>query len=156
MTTVVIGGSRKIGRLSNVALKKIDEFMSKGYKIIIGDANGVDKQVQFYLHSKGYRNVEVFCVNGLCRNNIGNWNVRSISSKYKGFKAFSERDRKMVEEADIGFFIWDGKSKGTKANIYNMLSKGKPIWVYLKKKIYNHQEIPNVLRDKNLFEESFK
>ena len=50
--TVFISGSRNglvFGKLPKPVTKKIDDMMVKGYKILVGDANGVDKAVQNYL-----------------------------------------------------------------------------------------------------------
>lgn len=36
----------------------------------------------------------------------------------------------MAEEADYGFMLWDGLSKGTLNNILNLLERGKKVVVY--------------------------
>ena len=37
----------------------------------------------------------------------------------------------MAEDADYGFMIWDGNSKGTLNNIVNLLFRNKKVLVYL-------------------------
>lgn len=36
----------------------------------------------------------------------------------------------MTEEADFGFMLWDGESKGTLNNILNLIERGKYVVVY--------------------------
>jgi adenine-specific DNA-methyltransferase len=83
--------------------------------VVIGDANGADKAIQQYLHSRGYRNVEVFCSDGECRNNVGEWTVRAVAvaTPERDFRFYSAKDQEMAEAATVGFMIWDGKSIGT-------------------------------------------
>jgi hypothetical protein len=37
----------------------------------------------------------------------------------------------MAAEATHGLMLWDGESRGTLANIRNLVSEGKPVVVYL-------------------------
>jgi len=37
----------------------------------------------------------------------------------------------MAGDAECGFMLWDGKSKGTLFNIRRLLAAGKPVVVYL-------------------------
>lgn len=132
MTKVFIGGSRKVSRLSSPILMRLDRIIDKGFSVIIGDANGADKAVQRYLNSKNYPNVEVFCSGFVCRNNIGNWKQRTVSStaKNKTYDFFAAKDRAMVDDATIGFMVWDGKSKGTLLNVFRLLKQRKNAVVY--------------------------
>jgi hypothetical protein len=71
MNRVFIGGSRHASSLSPEVKSRLDRIMDRQYSIIVGDAIGADKAVQSYLQGKGYRDVEVFCAGGECRNNCG-------------------------------------------------------------------------------------
>src|SRR5208337_928612 len=95
MTKVFIGGSRGVSRLSEPIRMRLDRIIEKGLPIIIGDANGADKAVQQYLNSKNYLNVEVFCSGHVCRNNIGNWMQRKVSSTAPN-KTFDFSPRKIA------------------------------------------------------------
>ena len=57
MTKVFIGGSRRVSRFNAQIRERLDNIMEKGFPIVMGDANGADKAVQQYLHSKHYQNV---------------------------------------------------------------------------------------------------
>jgi len=50
--------------------------------IIIGDAKGIDSNVQRYLIKKGYENVIIYFAGELIRNNIGNWHTILCQSGY--------------------------------------------------------------------------
>ena len=133
-TKVFIAGSRGLSRLSNDVKRRIDKIVEKGLTVIIGDANGVDKTVQKYLSAKHYRNVLVYCMDGGCRNNIGNWTTRSITPSNparKDFAYFATKDRAMAQEADYGLMLWDGQSRGTLTNIVDLVRREKPVVVYV-------------------------
>ena len=95
MTKVFIGGSRGVHRLNEAIRMRLDRIIEKGLSVVIGDANGADRAVQQYLSSKSYPNVEVFCSGIVCRNNIGNWKQRTISSTAcaKTFDFYATKDR---------------------------------------------------------------
>jgi hypothetical protein len=133
MIKVFIGGSRRINRLNDEIKKRLDAIVKKHFHVLVGDANGADKQVQQYLFDCNYDNVEVFCMEGHCRNNIGGWKIRSVSSveSKKSFQYYVIKDEQMTEEATYGFMLWEGKSIGTLANIHRLLSQQKKVLVYL-------------------------
>src|SRR5215510_4088285 len=123
MTTVFIGGSRRLTKLASPVKDRIDNIVNNNFTILIGDANGTDKCVQKYLSDRHYQNVVVFCMEGICRNNISNWRIESIPApnNEKDFNYYSSKDLKMAMEASYGFMIWDAKSNGTLNNIINLL-----------------------------------
>jgi hypothetical protein len=133
MTTIFIGGSRKIGRLNPELRERIDCVMGKRFHILVGDANGADKAVQAYLNEKRYEHVEVFCAGHTCRNNLGSWKMRSIEAdnSKKDFDFYAAKDQAMADEADYGLMIWDGESIGTLMNLQRLTQKGKKAVVYV-------------------------
>ncbi len=133
MTTVFIGGSRNVRVLDEEAKRHIDRMVAQRLPVVIGDAAGADKAVQVYLHQLQYRRVEVFCMNGRCRNNIGQWPVRAVTSRRRrrDRRYYAAKDRLMAQEADAGFMIWDGHSVGTLANVARLALQGKTVVVYL-------------------------
>ena len=133
MTKVFIGGSRRLSKLNKDVKRRLDNIIEKGFTVVVGDANGVDKAVQQYLASKHHEKVVVFCMAGQCRNNLGKWPTRNITAapSARGFAYFSTKDRVMVEEADYGLMLWDGKSRGTLTNIVDLVRQGRPVVVYV-------------------------
>lgn len=139
-TKVFIAGSRRLSKLSRDVSQRLDNIIEKSLTVLIGDANGVDKAVQSYFNKKRYPNVQVFCMEGSCRNNVGNWPTRSVSaanSSRRDFAYYSTKDRVMTDEADYGLMLWDGESRGTLTSIVDLAGKGKPVVVYFSpKKIF--------------------
>jgi hypothetical protein len=133
-TKVFIAGSRRLSRLSKDVKRRIDNIVGRGFTVIVGDANGADKAVQAYLNGKRYSHVVVFCMEGGCRNNVGDWPTRMITAAGAGrrdFVYYSTKDRAMVEEAEYALMLWDGRSRGTLTSIVQLVQQGKPVVVYV-------------------------
>lgn len=132
MTNIFIGGSRKIRHLTQPVLQRLDNIITNQFTVLVGDASGVDVQVQTYLVAHNYRNVTVFCTGHSCRNNIGQWETRNVAVEKgsKGFDFYAVKDLAMAKEANYGLMIWDAKSKGTLNNILNLLRLDKKTVVY--------------------------
>ena len=132
MSVIFIGGSRRLSRLNAVIRGRLDNIMERKNAVIIGDANGGDRAVQAYLAERGYRSVTVYCTNADCRNNVGRWPVRSVeATNQHGFDFYALKDAAMAADAECGFMLWDGKSKGTLRNICKMAEQGKASAVYI-------------------------
>lgn len=133
MNKVFIGGSRRLSRLNSDVTNFIDRIIEVQQPVIIGDANGADKAVQHYLASQEYSNVEVYCTEGVCRNNVGDWKIRSATapSGKRDFNYYAAKDRLMSDEASEGFMFWDGKSLGTLAQMFRLVSNKKNVTVYI-------------------------
>lgn len=136
MTKIFFGGSRKLGRLNEAMRKRTDNIIDNGFWILLGDANGADKAMQKYLAECHYQNVLIFCMGSQCRNNIGNWETQKIKSerREKDSRYYGTKDIAMSDEANYGFMLWDGESKGTLNNILNLLERGKNVVVYFSPK----------------------
>ena len=133
MTKVFIAGSRHLSRLNADVKHRIDTMIEKGFTVLVGDANGADKAVQRYLEEKHYRDVIVHCMEGHCRNNVGNWPAREVPPPpgARGFVYYSTKDKVMADDSDYGLMLWDGESKGTLNSVINMVRQNKPVVVYL-------------------------
>ncbi len=133
MKRVFIQGSRRISRLSPESQKRLDNIIERGMTVLVGDANGADRIVQQYFARRRYANVRIYCMNGDPRNNVGHWEVVAVKSERaeKDFAFYSQKDSRMCDEADCGFAIWDGKSKGTLNSVVKLVEQGKKALVYL-------------------------
>jgi hypothetical protein len=90
MSTVFIGGSRRVGRLNSIIRAKLDSIVERGLHVVVGDANGSDRAVQSFFAEKRYREVVVYCMENACRNNVGGWPVRAIGAAGKrGFEYYA-------------------------------------------------------------------
>lgn len=130
---IFIAGPRALMCLDKNIEDILNSCMKKGFQILVGDAVGADSLVQRYLTNKGYMEVTVYVSNGIVRNNIGNWEVKSVpvEKSVHGFAFYAEKDRAMAKDADVGFMLWNGKSKGTLNNMINLLDLEKQTIVYI-------------------------
>jgi len=130
---VFIGGSRKISRLNEQLKQRLDRIVLKELRVLLGDANGADKAVQAYFAERSYRNVQIFCSAGNCRNNLGPWEVKSVVPPHsrRDFEFFTAKDAVMAQEADVGLMLWDGQSSGTVVNAARLIAAGKPVVIYI-------------------------
>lgn len=129
---VFIAGPRAINELNEKVCQKLENICSKNYDILVGDAYGVDSCVQMFLSNRKYKNVTVFVSGKSARNNYGNWVIKKIfvDSGISGFDFYAKKDLDMAKNADIGFMVWNGKSKGTFNNIINLLKMNKEVVLY--------------------------
>lgn len=74
----------------------------------------------------------MYASNGKARNNAGGWQVKSISvsKDVSGYAFYAAKDKAMAADADYGFMIWDGRSRGTRENINNLTNLGKNTLVF--------------------------
>ena len=129
---VFIAGPRAVSKLDNFVEERLYNIYNNNFTVLVGDASGVDKSIQnFYLNLK-YKNVIVFASEGKARNNIGNWQVENVNvdEKLKGFDFYAQKDIAMAKNADYGFMIWNGKSKGTLNNVINLILNNKKVLIY--------------------------
>jgi adenine-specific DNA-methyltransferase len=103
-----------------------------GLEILVGDANGADKAVQRFFSDRHYFKVQVFCMAGRCRNNVGNWPVEEVTAPKgaRGAEFYTVKDRVMTERASCGLMLWDGRSPGTLNNVIRLVEEKKPVVVY--------------------------
>ena len=132
---IFIAGARSITTIDNFVISKLRSICDKHFDVLVGDCYGVDTIVQSFLAERSYPNVTVYASNGKARNNVGRWPVKNIpvASTARGFEFFRQKDIAMANAADIGFMIWDGKSRGILCNILTLAERGKTVVVYLQK-----------------------
>lgn len=161
---VFIAGPRALKSIDDKVIMKLNNLISKNFEIIVGDAAGIDSAVQSYFAKQGYKNVMVYATEGKYRNNIGSWEIKNVqvAKGTKGFQYYAAKDLEMAEDADCGFMIWNGESKGTLNNILNLLYMDKKIMVYYQPQqefyaIKTYKDLQNLIsiceqKTKNLFE----
>lgn len=140
MDSVFIAGSRAVSKLTADVKERLENIAKKQFVVLIGDANGADKAVQTYLHDMGYPRVIVYCMDE-CRNNKGGWPIRFNAGDSKSRRDrfyYGIKDRAMAKDATWGFMLWNGESKGTIANVLNLLALEKKVLLFLtsKKRFY--------------------
>lgn len=150
MKTVFVSGSRNIKKLNELVRNRINNMMSNGFRVVVGDANGADKATQKILAEAHYSNVVVFCSGASCRNNLGDWRMKNVfvDSKFRGREFYTQKDKEMAAEADYGFVIWDGKSAGSINNVLELVGREKSVVVYFspEKKFYKVSRLDDAKR----------
>jgi hypothetical protein len=149
---VFISGSISISKLPSPAVEKLDSIINKYFTILVGDAKGVDLQVQKYLSKKNYNNVIVYFIGKEIRNNVGKWKSKEIVAVdigKKGRELYTLKDIAMANDADYGLMIWDGASAGTLHNMKEMKTRNKRFYVILNGKIIDEKNIDIILNTQN-------
>ena len=122
---VFVSGSRSV-RTVPARESGMERMALQGDVILVGDAPGADVLVQGVLHDLGCRKVLVFCraYDGAPRNNVGEWETVAVgSARRRG--SYTEKDVLMTKLCQKGLAFWDGRSRGTLANIERLVEAGK-------------------------------
>lgn len=122
-------------KLPTIIKSIIGGYMSYGYTILVGDAPGIDRQVQDYAAQKNYKNVVVYGPGKDIRYIADeSWNRCIVNSqRYPAgsSKWLEEKDISMSFFADKGLaIVAEGGSHATWNNVYRMRSQGKSVIVY--------------------------
>ena len=150
-----ISGSISNNSIPDEVIQSIDISMDKNYLILVGDARGVDRNIQDFLKLNNYSNVNIYHIGNKPRNLADkNWKQFKVAIDESNPKLFKDgkftraaqmvKDKRMVSEADFGLVIWQDVStnrfgniqvsKGSLNNIYNLLKMGKPVGLYFVQK----------------------
>ena len=124
-------GSSRITTLPQPVKEKIGTYLNQQAEIFIGDCQGVDTLVQEYLQEKNYKHVTVYYSGLRYRNKRdAEWKNRSVPSNAYGRAFYTAKDKQACSDADAGLAIWDGESKGTARNIWQLKSEGKLVEIF--------------------------
>lgn len=132
MTKVFISGSRMISRLNADVSQRLENIINRGFEVITGDANGVDKAIQRFFFERNYPDVTIYHVGPEPRNNIGKWRSIEVDvhGHFRGRDLYTQKDKRMAEVADYGMIIWDGQSSGSVQNMIWLVSNHKSALVF--------------------------
>lgn len=143
--TVFISGSSKTEdkkseyyrkQLPKEVKKKIDEYLKSGDKIIVGDAPGIDRQVQRYLKKAGYDNVEIYGPGKQVRYTANKkWKTNPIDAsefEYMSPEYLRKKDIAMTNASTKGLAIVleNGGAAATRRNVQRMLQQNKQMSVF--------------------------
>ncbi|GEM_PF-6212635 len=149
MSSVFISGSINIASLSDPIKASLENIISQNLPVLIGDAKGIDSEVQTFFSKNNYTNLTVYTITRPPRfkadtrfkpyfvNYRELEEYKNLSDTEKVRLEFSERKKQsfkdlvMSKEAHFYLVIWDGKSEGTKNNILRGLKLGKKIHLFL-------------------------
>ena len=112
----------------------LKEYMNQKAKILIGDAPGIDSQVQDFLNEMKYKNVTVFAPGKQVRYLANDsWKSKLYDSKYEPYSPewLAKKDKAMSRSATEGLAVTlDNGSRATKNNVERLDKKGKKVRVY--------------------------
>lgn len=142
--TVFVSGSSKTQskdseyyrrKLPKEITRELDSHISKGNKIIVGDAPGIDRQVQQYLNKKRYSNVEVYGPGKEVRYTANKkWKTNPIDApEYEVMSKewLAKKDIAMTKVADLGLaVVLDEGAKATRKNVERLIEQHKDVKVY--------------------------
>lgn len=143
--SVFISGSIAIKVLPQEVKNSIHKIVNNQMRILVGDANGIDSLVQDYCLSLNYFNVTVYSISILPRYRASDkfaLKTILISNEIKnGRERQQEKDKAMTNDSQYSFVIWDGKSKGSYANVIRALEQDKKIKLYAENRFLEQSEI---------------
>ena len=114
---------------------EIDGYIKRGDKILVGDAPGVDRQVQNYLKKKGYSNVVVYGPGSIRYSANKKWKTKAIdSSEFKPMSPefLRKKDIAMTNDSTKGLAVVleNGGAKATRNNVDRLVQQGKDVKVF--------------------------
>lgn len=142
--TVFISGSSKTQfkdsgyyrkSLPKEVQRELKSYMDKKYNIVVGDAPGVDRQVQNFLKKHAYEHVEVYGPGTKVRYSADKkWKTNPIDApefEPMSKEWLAKKDVAMTKVADLGLAITlDEGAKATKKNVERLLAENKNVKVY--------------------------
>ena len=115
--------------------KELDDSISRNEKIVVGDAPGIDRQVQDYLNNKHYSNVEVYGPGKEVRYSANaKWKTNAIDDPdHEPYSKewLAKKDEFMTNAADRGLaVILDEGAAATRNNVRRLVDQNKEVKVY--------------------------
>ncbi|MEA3491697.1 MAG: hypothetical protein U9R27_07325 [Campylobacterota bacterium] len=143
--SVFISGSIAIKTLPQEVKNSIHKVVDNQMEILIGDAHGIDSLVQDYCLSLNYFNVTVYSISSPPRYNASDKfdsKTVTVPAEIKGGRERQQsKDKAMTKDSQYSFVIWDGKSKGSYANIVRAFEQDKKIKLYAENRFLEQNEI---------------
>lgn len=123
------------GELNTQVKNKLNQIMRRKNTIIVGDAPGIDRQVQDYLNKNQYKYVEVYGPGKQVRYTANsNWKTNPIDApefEVGSSEWLAKKDIAMEKASNEGLaIILDEGSKATRNNVARLLGNNKKVSVY--------------------------
>lgn len=118
---IFISGSREGTKFTKY--KELGAWLKENnHTVLVGDCYGVDTKIQQLCKDNDIKCV-VYHIGYKPRNNMGFETIKVPGNKY------ADKDVQMSMDCNAGIAIWNGTSKGTKANIDRLKNLGKQVIV---------------------------
>lgn len=128
---------------------KLNEYMKAKVRFVVGDAPGIDSQVQDYLKNNKYDDVIVYGPEKIRYLSNPNWKTKPIKSKE--FEPMSKewlakKDIAMEKAATKGLaiIIENGGSSATRKNIERLINNNKEVSIFELSNIYGDRWINDI------------
>ena len=142
--TVFVSGSSKTQSEDSEFYRKelpkeirneLKDHIKNGDKILVGDAPGIDRQVQDYLKKKNYDDVEVYGPGKQVRYSANEkWKTHAIDAPEfeEGSKEWlAKKDKAMAEAADEGLaIVIPNGASATRKNVDRLLAENKDVMLF--------------------------
>ena len=142
--TVFVSGSSKTQdkdseyyrkRLPKEIRDELDSGIKKGDKFVVGDAPGIDRQVQDYLNKKKYTNVEIYGPGKEVRYTANKkWKTNPIDDpdhEVMSREWLAKKDELMTNVATKGLaIILDVGASATRRNVQRLMDQNKKVRVF--------------------------
>ena len=134
---------------------EIDGYIRRGDNIIVGDAPGIDSQVQDYLNNKKYDKVSVYTTSKQPRYLANKkWKTRVISTH--GLDPNSKEGLKMKDIAmtndarkGLAVILENGGAGATRNNVRRLIDQNKDVKVFMLTSNGGDQYVKNILEELN-------
>ena len=121
---LLMGSKAFRAKVLPISLKrKIDEAITRGMQIIVGEVPGACRLFQDYLKGKKYNNVIVGHAKSI-RYNAGGWKTKQFGL------SVTEREKNMITECSSAIIIWHDKSGVIAENLEILRRSDKPTFIY--------------------------
>lgn len=114
---------------------ELDSYIRSGTRVIVGDAPGIDRQVQDYLRDMRYSNVEIYGPGTKVRYTADErWKTNPVDApEYEIMSSewLAKKDIAMEKAADFGLaVVLDEGAKATRKNVERLIANHKDVKVY--------------------------
>lgn len=113
---------------------KLEEFINNKSRIVVGDAPGIDRQVQDFLKKKNYSNVVIYGPDSIRYLASSKWKTKPIDSSEfeKGSPSWlAKKDIAMERASTKGLaVILDEGSQATRNNIKRLIDDNKSVDIF--------------------------
>ena len=141
--------------LPNEVINKLDDYIKKNNNIIVGDAPGIDTQVQEYLNNKNYKNVSVYTTSKQPRYLANKkWKIHIINTyglDPNSKEGLRMKDIAMTNDAKKGFavILENGGAGATRNNVQRLIDQNKNVKVFMLTANNGDQYVKNILEELN-------
>lgn len=133
----------------------LDKYVKNKNHIIVGDAPGIDTQVQEYLNNKKYENVSIYTTSKEPRHLANkNWKIHIINTyglDPNSKEGLLMKDIAMTNAAKKGFavILENGGASATRKNVERLIDQNKNVKVFMLKSANDDQYVKDILKELN-------